>query len=151
MILAIRTPSIADAPQLYSLIRHHASFERSTASLTVLELETIIICDRPPVRLLVADHRGAIVGYAAVTFDWSLWRARPYAHLDSLFVSEDFRGNGVGAMLFNAAVRLTSEEPADRLEWQTPAWNDDAIRFYVRRGAESADKKRFALMVNHSD
>ena len=88
-----------------------------------------------------------IVGYAAVTFEWSLWRARTYGHLDCLFVAERARGRGLGSKLLEAAIGLVSTEGADRVEWQTPAWNEDAIRFYLRHGAESADKKRFLLLI----
>jgi GNAT superfamily N-acetyltransferase len=149
--LTVRAASTGDAAQLYGLIQDHASFERTTASLTELELKAIIASSQPPTWLVVAESKGAIVGYFAVSFDWSLWRARPYGHLDCLFVAEDVRGKGVGAKLLDAAVWLASRERADRLEWQTPAWNKDAIRFYLRQGAEGADKKRFALKVNRSD
>lgn len=33
------------------------------------------------------------------------------------------------------------------LEWQTPAWNEHAIRFYSRTGAAAQDKRRFTLEV----
>ncbi len=151
MSLTVRTASSADAAQLYELIQEHAAFERTTASLTVAELGSILASGQPPTRLLVAESQDVIVGYSALTFDWSLWRARSYGHLDCLFVAEDVRGHGVGAMLLDAAVRLASEAGADRMEWQTPAWNEGAVRFYLRQGAESADKKRFALMVRRSD
>ena len=107
----------------------------------------IVAGDDPPIRLLVAESLGVLLGYAAVTFDWSLWRARRYGHLDCLFVAEDARRNGVGAKLLDQVARLATAEGADRLEWQTPAWNEDAVRFYIRHGAESADKKRLVLTI----
>jgi GNAT superfamily N-acetyltransferase len=150
LTIDIRAAALDDVLQLHSLIQDHAAFERSAAPLTAPDLATIINLDRPPVRLLVAGNMGVIVGYAAVTFEWSLWRARTYGHLDCLFVAERTRGGGVGSKLLEAAIRLVSTEGADRLEWQTPAWNGNAIYFYLRHGAESADKKRFVLPIGHA-
>ena len=150
MTLAIRAAALDDVVHLHGLIRDHAAFEQSTAPLTALDLAAIVGSDRPPIQLLVAESMPAIVGYAAVTFEWSLWRARPYGHLDCLFVAECARGNGVGSRLLDAALRLVSSEGVDRLEWQTPAWNGNAIRFYLRHGAESADKRRFVLTISQS-
>lgn len=147
MTLIVRATALNDVAQLHKLVRDHASFERNAASLTVSDLEAIVAADHPPIRLLVAESVGVLLGYAAVTFDWSLWRARRYGHLDCLFVAEGARDNGVGVKLLDEVARLASAEGADRLEWQTPAWNADAIRFYLRYGAESTDKKRLTLTI----
>ncbi len=74
----------------------------------------------------------------------SLWRGRPYGHLDCLFVAESARGRGNGKQLLDAVVKLVQAE-GDRLEWQTPSWNSDAIRFYLQTGALGVTKQRFAI------
>lgn len=147
MTFIVRAAAFDDVVQLHGLVRKHAAFERNAASLTVSDLEAIVAGNAPPIRLLVAEREGVLLGYAAVTFDWSLWRARRYGHLDCLFVAEDARGKGVGAKLLDQVARLATSKGADRLEWQTPAWNEDALRFYLRHGAEIADKKRLVLTV----
>ena len=147
MTLIVRAATFDDVVQLHALVREHAAFERNAASLTVSDLEVIVAGDDPPIRLLISEREGVLLVYAAVTFDWSLSRARRYGHLDCLFVAEDARGKGVGAKLLDEVARLASAEGADRLEWQTPAWNEDALRFYLRHGAESADKKRLVLTI----
>lgn len=37
------------------------------------------------------------------------------------------------------------KEGADRLEWQTPAWNERAIGFYRSRNAKGVPKMRFGI------
>ncbi len=147
MTPAIRAAIPGDAAQLHALIQDHAAHERSRAPLTVAELAALLAADPPPIRVLVAEQAGRILGYVAVTFDWSLWRARPYGQLEGLFVAAGTRGAGLGARLLDAAVERAAEAGLDRLEWQTPAWNADAIRFYRRAGAAQADKARFTLMA----
>ncbi|WAJ30588.1 GNAT family N-acetyltransferase [Antarcticirhabdus aurantiaca] len=145
MTPTIRQPTPGDVPRLHALIRDHAAFERSTASLTAEALEALL--RETAIRFLVAEGDGELQGYAAVTFDWSVWRARRYAHLDCLFVAEIHRGRGIGRWLLSRARELASSEGVDRMEWQTPAWNEDACRFYVREGASCESKARFSLAL----
>ncbi len=149
MSAAIRQPALRDVPRLHALIRHHAAFEKSDASLTTDELESLLLARPGPIRFLVAaeEGNGDLLGYAALTFDWSVWRARRYAHLDCLFVAEAHRGGGIGSRLLAAARAAASVEGADRLEWQTPAWNEEARRFYLREGAASEAKLRFRVTL----
>ncbi|WP_439596311.1 GNAT family N-acetyltransferase [Falsiroseomonas sp.] len=147
MTPAIRPAWPGDAAPLHRLVQDHARFEQARAPLTLAELAALLAADPPPIRLLVAEGAGRILGYAAITFDWSLWRARPYGHLEGLFVAAESRGAGLGARLLHAARDAVAAAGADRLEWQTPAWNADAIRFYRRAGAVPAEKTRFTWMA----
>jgi GNAT superfamily N-acetyltransferase len=146
MTVALRAALPHDAADLFRLIQDHAAFEQSAASLTLRDLENIL-AEAAPARLIVADDAGVLLGYAAITFDWSLWRAHRFGHLDCLFVAQAARGRGIGKRLLDEAVRHARSEGVDRLEWQTPTWNEDAIRFYVREGAHCASKMRFALNI----
>jgi GNAT superfamily N-acetyltransferase len=143
----LRVALPGDAADLLQLIQAHAVFERSAASLTLGALQTILAAEAAPVHLLVAEEQGMLLGYAAITFDWSLWRAQRFGHLDCLFVAEAARGSGIGKRLLDEAVRFAGTKGADRLEWQTPDWNEDATRFYIREGALCAAKTRFALQI----
>ncbi|WP_062234776.1 GNAT family N-acetyltransferase [Aureimonas sp. N4] len=145
MSSAIHEPTQEDVPHLHDLIRAHAAFERSAATLTQGELSALVLGSSRPIRFLVAKREDELAGYAAVTFDWSVWRARRYAHLECLFVAEASRGQGHGARLLASAQAVALAEGADRMEWQTPAWNVDASRFYSRKGAETEAKTRFTL------
>lgn len=141
----VRKAAASDATSILEMVRAHAAFERGTASLSLDDLKAILSTDSLPTQLLVADMGNALVGYAAVTFDFSLWRGRTYGHLDCLFVAASARGRGIGRQLFDAVAKLAQVEGVDHLEWQTPVWNREAIRFYLRTGALSAKKERFAI------
>ncbi len=143
----VRLASPQDAAGVLQLIQEHASFEQSVASLSLDDLKAILSAESPLSHLLVVEERGVPIGYAAITFDFSLWLAHSYGHLDCLFVAAAFRGQGVGKQLFNTAVGFARAKGADRLEWQTPVWNSDAIRFYHRTGAFGVTKERFARML----
>lgn len=149
--VAIRHAVPLDCSALIDLIAEHARFERGEATLTSDELLSILGSDTPPVTILVAVNGNEVLGYAAITVDFALWRARRWAHLDCLFVRDNLRGLGIGAMLFGAAAEHALACGADRMEWQTPAWNERAIAFYRRVGALDAAKARFTLSLKRLD
>lgn len=147
MTMQVRKALVTDAGQLLELIRQHAAFERTTASVTEANLVAILDAHKPPTHLLVAEDEKSLIGYAALTFDYALWTACRFAHVDCLFVCEIARGQGIGKRLFERACRLAGESGAVRIEWQTPVWNLDAIRFYEREGGIGQPKIRFSKHV----
>jgi len=97
--------------------------------------------------LFVARSAGEPVGYATLTRGVSTWDAEPYGYLDCLFVAEGHRSSGLGVLLIEAVVARSRELDLGDLQWQTPEWNDGAIRFYERLGATRLAKQRFTLAV----
>ncbi|MGY6637189.1 MAG: N-acetyltransferase family protein [Erythrobacter sp.] len=149
--LVVRAAEPGDAPHLLPLIGAHAQFEGTVASVTLEELAALLATEQPPTRIMVAARGGHLLGYAAMTYDFSLWRARIWAHLDCLFVVETARGQGVGAHLLDAAITYARNTKADEIEWQTPLDNAPAIAFYRHHGASSAPKMRFKFALAHKE
>lgn len=99
----------------------------------------------PSVFIWTAREEGGLRGYAAASVEFSTLAAAPHLHLDCLFVSEGSRSRGVGARLMGEVARLAREKDLWSIEWQTPAWNTRAARFYERLGANPLSKLRFSL------
>lgn len=150
MPIRIRPAVPADLPALLSLIAEHAAYERAAAPPADLgeRLAPALFGDPPRLNCLVAaEHdtaagHGALAGYATWTRDFATWTGRAYTHLDCLYLVAGRRGQGLGARLLDAVRAATGEAET---QWQTPAWNTDAQRFYLRTGAIAADKVRFTL------
>jgi GNAT superfamily N-acetyltransferase len=140
----IRRAQAVDAEDLMTLINAHAGFENGTATLSQEQLGSLLRCSDPPCRLWVAEME-CLVGYAALTLDYALWSGSWFGHVDCLFVMPDHRGHQTGEKLFAVVADAARRLGAVRLEWQTPHWNDGAIRFYHRQGATGLDKRRFRL------
>jgi GNAT superfamily N-acetyltransferase len=138
-----------DAERLLSLIREHAVYERAAATINEAQLNDILENDCAPINIIVAEVNDILVGFAAITLDFSLWRAHLWGHLDCLFINDGYRGRGIGQQLLQYAASLASQKGADQLEWQTPEWNSDAVRFYRRQGVVDAVKVRFSLKLSH--
>lgn len=147
MTICIRDACIADVEPLLALIVLHADFERASAPVTAPALARLIADPAAPMHLFVAADGRDLAGYAALGFDYALWDGARHAHLDCLFVRDDHRGHGIGKQLLAHAVAAAHRAGVPRIEWQTPAWNDGAIRFYEREGARPLAKMRFSLAL----
>jgi GNAT superfamily N-acetyltransferase len=51
-------------------------------------------------------------------------------------VTQDLRRTGIGRKLFAAVAREAKEAGAKRFKWQVLEWNEPAIAFYKKIGAQ---------------
>jgi len=131
---------------LMAMIAAHVAYEKAAASSATCDGLGDLLFGVPP-RLygFVAEADDEIVGYATGSLETSTWSARQYLHMDCLFVMAHARGAGVGACLLAGMRDLARRLGVDEMQWQTPTWNDGAIRFYQRIGASRQSKMRFRL------
>lgn len=142
----------SDLTRIVALVAEHAAYEKSGPPPAELaERLTGLLFENPVPRLrcLVAESAGGeVVGYATCVPEISTWDGFEYLHMDCLFLRDDARGQGLGALLMDAVAALARELGLSEIQWQTPSWNEGAIRFYGRRpGVRDADKVRFTLPV----
>jgi len=132
---------------LVSLCAEHAQFERATFAPdgAVERWQAAIFGATPRLRVWVAQCDARLVGYASAAAEYSTWSAAEYLHLDCLFVRAGQRGCGVGGALLHAWIAAARAGGFGALQWQTPQWSLDAVRFYARHGAVGTDKCRFVL------
>ncbi|MEM6674449.1 MAG: GNAT family N-acetyltransferase [Planctomycetota bacterium] len=142
-----------DLPQLVELCREHAAYERaawdSTDVLREERLDALFLTGASAAergaQAWVVDAGGRLVGFATTSLERSTWDARCYLHLDCIYLEEPWRGRGLGMAMMTHAAKLAVTLGAVNMQWQTPAWNEDAARFYRRLGTKEAKKLRFTL------
>jgi GNAT superfamily N-acetyltransferase len=149
----IRRAQFDDVDDVIKLMGEHARHEQSTPPRANADsLRRLLFAPDAPIKCWVAVEAASVVarvvGYATTTIDWSTWHCEPFIYLDTLFVHEHYRSNGVGAMLLDAVITHAHDAGIATIEWQTPIWNTDAARFYQRRGAVAHEKYRFVLDLN---
>ncbi|MES2152494.1 MAG: GNAT family N-acetyltransferase [Pseudomonadota bacterium] len=147
MRVLIRAATPDDATDLVQLCRAHAEYEGLPyqAEGHALRLGAALADGRVHVWLLMQDGQAA--GYAAATLDFATLSARPFLHLDCLYVDDALRGQGWGSELMATVRRHARTKGCGELQWQTPAWNEGAIRFYDRSGATGKPKQRYVLAI----
>ena len=125
----------------------HAAYERARPLAAGLQdrLRQLLFEVEPPrLRCFVAENPpNNIVGCATCTPELSTWDGMEYLHLDCLFLLEAERGLGLGRLLLDVVRADAAGSGLAEVQWHTPTWNVDAIRFYNRTGARSNDKRRY--------
>ena len=100
--------------------------------------------ERPAFAGLVAEADGAVVGYALMHFGYDTDRSRREAFVADLFVTERWRGQGVGkALLIEAAKTAKVQHGAEGLWWGVYDRNESALQFYEQLGATYVNHVRF--------
>ena len=88
----------------------------------------------PEAAVLVAEHRGELLGLCTAYLDMNSVRFGPRCWVEDLAVSPDHRSQGVGKALLDAAKAWARERGATHLELDSAETRVDAHRFYEREG-----------------
>lgn len=131
----IREARPSDAPVLWELIRGLARYEKAEEKVfnTVDNLLQDGFGPNPVFRAWLAG-REQPMGFALVYPRYSTWKGR-VLYLEDLFVLPEFRGLGLGKMLFEQVLAVAATENYRGLAFQVLDWNQPAIAFYERLGA----------------
>lgn len=133
----IRRGTIADLPQVLALIQELAVYERAPHEVTntLADMERDGFGPDPIFKFFVAEKAPQqIVGLALYYTAYSTWKGR-MLFLEDLVVTEEVRGTGLGKLLFDAVVAEARTSGAHRMKWQVLEWNEPAIGFYKKIGA----------------
>lgn len=149
MEYSIRNCEIPDLSKLVILCQKHAEYEKAEFSPIGKEekLKEALFADHPKLYCLVVATKETIIGYVSYTFDFSTWNAASFLYMDCLFLEEEARSFGIGEVLIEKLKQIGKENNCVNLQWQTPQFNERAIKFYHRIGAKGKDKVRFTLSL----
>jgi GNAT superfamily N-acetyltransferase len=137
-----------DYATVRTLVQRHVIYEQSDVVMPDdWEQLTANQVSAGNVVIFIARADGCAIGYASLTSDVGTWTGERFGHLDCLYVDESRRGTGLGSLLVEAVASEARARGYSALQWQTPAWNSTAIRFYERLGATHRSKERFALVL----
>ena len=156
MEIKIRKAEARDVPQMLDLVKELATFEKEPDAVTVSEAEMLDagfgedavwwgwVAEGSDDRMIrKSENAGpvqttealAIVGIALCYERYSTWRGR-VGYLEDIVVTESARGLRIGEKLFKACAEEAVKRNYHHLTWQVLDWNEGAMRFYKRLGAE---------------
>jgi len=139
--LTIRFASEADAPLILEFIQRLAVYEKLEDQVTADSalLKSTLFGDRNVAEVIIAEYKKSPVAFSLFFHNFSTFLGRPGLYIEDLFVDEDMRGKGIGKEIFVFLARLAIERKCGRLEWWVLDWNNPAIRFYRKLGAQAMD------------
>src|SRR3954454_16379523 len=138
----IRTTTEADVPFILSLIRELATYERAPDAVVATEsgLREVLFGAKPSAEAFVRVEEGEPIGFVVYFHKFSTWLGRPGLYLEDLFVRPDRRGKGYGRALLERLAQIAQERGCGRMEWAVLDWNEPAIQFYRKLGAQPMDE-----------
>ena len=136
MNIVIKKAEKSDMKYVLELIKELAIFEKEphAVELTEKDLQDAGFNESPSFICFVAEVNNIIVGMALIYYRFSTWKGKT-VHLEDLVVKESMRGKGVGEALYTEVMKFAESNNVKRVQWEVLAWNEGAIKFYERSGA----------------
>ena len=122
-----------DCPQLLELIQELATYERAPNEVTVT-IDHFIESGfgKDPVWwAIVAETANKVIGFALYYIRYSTWKGQKM-YLEDILVTNEWRGKGVGKLLFDNLVETAKEKKLKGIVWQVLEWNEPGINFYKK-------------------
>ena len=143
--ITIRRALREDAPTLFDLITALAHYEKldppdDDAKSRMLEHGW---CESPRFEAWLAESYGIAVAYAIAFETYSTFLARPTLYLEDIFVLPEHRRSGIGLALFQHLASDAHARGCGRMEWACLDWNEPALNFYRKIGAQPLSEWRY--------
>ncbi|MBD2177153.1 GNAT family N-acetyltransferase [Pseudanabaena sp. FACHB-1998] len=135
----IRPATIQDVPAIFSLILALADYEKLSDQVTGNSetLQADLFGENSCIEAIVAEiEPNQIVGFALFFTSYSTFLTRRGIYLEDLFVLSEYRGSGIGKALITNLAQIAISRGYGRFEWSVLDWNEPAIAFYKRIGAD---------------
>lgn len=132
----LRRGQESDLPRVLALIQELAAFERAPEAVTnnLAMMQRDGFGPEPIFSFFVLESGIDLIGLALFYTAYSTWKGR-MLFLEDLVVTEAARRGGYGRQLFDAVVSEARRTGAQRMKWQVLDWNEPAIGFYKKLGA----------------
>lgn len=149
--VTIRDSRPEDAEEIISLIIELADFEKLEPPDEDARNRLIndAFGENPYFRVMIAESDDKAIGYAFYFFTYSSFLAKRTLYLEDIYISNEFRGQGIGKQFMSKLMETASENNCGRMEWVVLDWNTRAIEFYEKLGArELKEWKTYRLPIN---
>lgn len=150
--LKIVPATVGDVPLILSFTRQIAAYEKLSHEVVATEeiLRESLFGERPAAEVLFAYWDEEPVAYAVFFHNYSTFLGKAGLYLEDLFVKPEHRGRGVGKALLKHLSALAVERGCGRFEWCVLDWNEPAIEFYRRLGAQVLPEWRICRVTGEA-
>lgn len=135
----IRKGEKKDLPRVLELVKELALYEKAPEQVinTVGMMEEDGFGANPVYGFFVAVKQSTqeIIGISIYYYRYSTWKGRRL-YLEDIVITESERGNGAGKLLFDRTMLKCLEDKCSGMMWQVLDWNEPAINFYKKYGAD---------------
>ena len=135
----IRQAVEKDIPLVLHFIQELAEYEKLSDIVVADEkvLRESMFGEDSNTKALLAFYEGEPAGFAVYFFNFSSFVGRMGLYIEDLYIDPIMRGRGFGKALLKRLAQIAIEKRCGRMEWVVLDWNEPAIEFYNRLGAEA--------------
>ena len=135
--LIVRKAEINDIDTIFNLINGLAKYEKRPWDMTGTKEElSFWLFEKNIATTLFAELDGKVIGYAIYYPIFGSFSAKGKVHLEDMFIVPEYRGNGLGKQFLKQIVKRVFDEGYHGMEWSALDWNESAIKFYEKVGAD---------------
>jgi GNAT superfamily N-acetyltransferase len=98
-------------------------------------------------RFLVAEVDGVVIGFAALSYLWTLERGGRAAWLDELYVRPARRGGGLGQALLDGAIAAAAADGAVAVDLEIVAGHERVESLYRRNGFRPEARRHWSRIL----
>ncbi len=138
MDIIIKIAEEKDIPLILSFIKEIAEYEKLSDGVIATEesLRQSLFSNNPNAEVIFAYLDNIPIAYAVYFYNFSTFLGKKGLYLEDIFVKPEFRSKGIGRKLFLYLVEYAIKNNCGRFEWAVLNWNESAIQFYKKFGAE---------------
>lgn len=145
MEITIRKAIQQDCHRIMELVNELAVYEKAPDEITV-QFDHFVesgFGENPVWWALVAETTSPtglkeVQAFALYYIRYSTWKGQRM-YLEDLLVTEKYRGQGIGKLLFNQLIEEARVKNYNGIAWQVLDWNEPAVNFYKKIGAVKFD------------
>jgi len=139
--ISLRFAEEKDSAVIMEFIRGLAEYEHLLDTVEIKEEDLkIYIFEKKLIEVVIGEFDGTPAGFALFFHNFSTFLGKPGIFIEDLFVKPEFKGRGLGKVLFSFLAKIAVERNCGRLEWSCLNWNKPSIEFYKKQGARPLDE-----------
>ncbi|RDI48016.1 GNAT family N-acetyltransferase [Falsibacillus pallidus] len=151
MEFTIKNAEEKDVDQLKPLMLQYIVdfYQRPKPDEKDLEELILSLMHNPSVgKQLLAVENDRLIGFSTLYFTFSTTRVKKVAILNDLFITQKWRGKGIGESLFRKSEQQAREMGCANMSWQTAVDNVKAQSLYRKMGGVDANEQWIHYELN---
>lgn len=136
--ILIREAEINDSENLLIMIKELAEYEKLSHEVTATpeDIRKTMFQQKDCAKSLFIYHDNNLAGFILYFFTYSTFTGKYDIYIEDVYVREEYRGHGLGKMLFKKVCEIADQNNCNRVEWSCLDWNTPSVDFYLKLGAE---------------